>query len=153
MIFLCKFSLFSGLWNREAAAAISSKLSYYYSVPYLFGKLIQGMTLNDRELFQYDDYPLSQPDMTGTDFQNLTNWTYTGTPGIKDDQQQHYLNHMKALNYFSLPLLRSFEEISIASLSATFMDTDNTSLLTLGYPNSNFKSSKNNLYSESIRKS
>jgi hypothetical protein len=104
----------------------------------MFGKLIQGMTLDDQELFRFDEYPLLQPDMDSPDFETLYNWTYTKAPLGDANFQLEILNKMRALNYFAQPLLQSFESIPISSLYATFMKSGTTPHLTLGYPNSKF---------------
>ena len=119
---------------REKSEAIANKISYYSTVTQYFGKLIQGMTLQDAFLFQSPEYPLNQPDSTR--FPDLPTWSYTLNPVISLEVQNYYLGNSLALNYFARSLLTPLEDIPILRLYATFVSSDRTPILTLGYPDS-----------------
>lgn len=92
------------------------------------------MNLQDNTLFDYQVYPLNQPN--STDFTDLPQWGYIRVTNSNSDQIDSYMQNTKALNYFAKSLLTPFEDIPINRMYCSFMDDTNKSILTLGYPNS-----------------
>lgn len=119
---------------REESEAISNKIGYYYTVNDYLGKLIQGMTLQDNNLFQYQVYPLSQSDPSDFPDGEVPEWGSVKNTEKSGDLQTYYLKNTKALNYFAKSLLTPLEEIPIKRMYASFVDSDNEAILTIGYP-------------------
>ncbi len=83
----------------ELASGLTGKFSFYLQSAYLFGKLIQGMTLNDPEYFTYDQYPLLQPNMS--EFTNLWDWGVVENKDTLPAYLAELKSKLKALNYFA----------------------------------------------------
>ena len=118
--------------HREQSEAIANKLSYYYTVNDYFGRLLQGMALQDKTLFKYTDYPYNQPD--STTFTDLPSWGYTVNSKVTSDTATYYKNISLAINYFARSLLTNHEDIPILSMYASYVNSDKSAIMTFGYP-------------------
>jgi hypothetical protein len=82
----------------------------------------------------FNEYPLNQPN--STIIPNLTEWGFSGTAGVNVDLQEYYKGRLKALNYFSDELMTTYDGIPLASMYASFLDSNYIAFLSLGYPKS-----------------
>lgn len=120
-------------WSVEQSEAITNKFSYYFTVNDYLGKLLQGMALQDTTLFKYTSYPFNRPD--STTFPNLPTWGYTVNSKVTSETAEYYKKISEALNYFAKSLLTHHEDIPILSMYASYVNSDNTPIMTFGYPN------------------